>query len=235
LYWSSSFKLLWLLMVCGNAHFGYKSFHTDPWIDFCTYAEVVAHSLLYLWPEYTNASTYSMLLLHSIAETQTCVQALGHLCLQHTTQCTLFQWLRNKFISIFASHKTLVISDRGRRSYITFIAKYAQTFCRKKEMVTLSFFRGNFLSVKRPKMPRGQTKFIKVNQLEMRPTKGQKANYNFFGQTTWSLKKEANLVMLMTGPFSHEVHSGAVLPQVFGAPPSFVLPRKICFVQILKT
>jgi len=57
-------------------------------------------------------------------------------------------------------------------------------FCRKKEMVTLSFFRGNFLSVKRSKMPKGQTKFIKVNQVEMRPNKGQKANYNFLGQTT---------------------------------------------------
>jgi len=51
-------------------------------------------------------------------------------------------------------------------------------------MVTLSFFRGSFISVKRPKMPKGQTKFIKVNQLEMRPNKEQKANYNFLGQTT---------------------------------------------------
>jgi len=102
-------------------------------------------------------------------------------------------------------------------------------------MVTLPFFRGNFLSAKRPKMPKGQTKFIKVNQLEMRPNKGQKANYNFLGQTTWSLKKEANLVTLMTGPFSHEVHSGVVLPQIFCAPPSFVVPRKSCFKQIPKT
>jgi len=49
----------------------------------------------------------------------------------------------------------------------------------------------------------------------MKPNKEQKASYNFLGQTTWSLKKEANLVTLMTGPFSHEVHSGAVLPQIF--------------------
>jgi len=39
----------------------------------------------------------------------------------------------------------------------------------------------------------------------------------------------------MTGPFSHEVHSDAVLPQIFCAPPSFVVPRKICFKQISKT
>jgi len=84
-------------------------------------------------------------------------------------------------------------------------------------------------------MPKGQTKFIKVNQLEMRPNKGQKVNYNFLGQTTWSLKKEASLGTLMTGPFSHEVHSGAVLPQIFCAPPSFVVARKICFKQLSKT
>jgi len=33
-------------------------------------------------------------------------------------------------------------------------------------------------------MPKGQTKFIEVNQLEMRPNKGQKVNYNFLGQAT---------------------------------------------------
>jgi len=33
-------------------------------------------------------------------------------------------------------------------------------------------------------MPKGQTKFIEVNQLEMRPNKGQKVNYNLLGQAT---------------------------------------------------
>ena len=53
-----------------------------------------------------------------------------------------------------------------------------------------------------------------------------KSQLQLFRPYSLKPKKEANLVTLMTGPFSHEVHSGAVIPQIVCAPPSFVVPRK---------
>jgi len=38
--------------------------------------------------------------------------------------------------------------------------------------------------VKRPEMVKRPNKFCKVNQLEIRPNEGQKANYKILGHTT---------------------------------------------------
>jgi len=126
--------------------------------------ESLSHSLLYFTTRIIRALPLSRYHCRiSIAETQTCLQALSLLGAYntiHTTHCIHFQWFRKK--NYFESRilQILLTSERGRRSNITFITNILHVL--PKKLNSNIFLQMNvFQRKKANKEPKGHTNFFR--------------------------------------------------------------------------
>ena len=156
--------LLWLFVVCEIANFGCSGatvwtliLYIGSFLHSCEsylpFAPVRTGRIIRALPLYLRYCRIS------IAETQTCLQALSQLSAHNTLHSAQISSDYEKNHFECSIPEILTTSERGRRSNIAFITK---------------ILRGKFFSVKRPKKVKRPNKFFRANQLEMWPNKGQK-------------------------------------------------------------
>jgi len=136
-------------------------------------------------------------------------------CLVLTTQQTLHSAVSAHISSDYAKtsfriqHPSNITNIGMRTSDIVFITKSLQMCCRQKWNSNIFLHKNLFQRKKGQKRAKRPNKCFKASQLEMRPKKGRKANWNFLGQSTWNeakfLKfglKKANLATLTLTPLT---------------------------------
>ena len=119
------------------------SLYTDSSAVFCTHTKVTSYSLLYSRPEWTFPLSRRHCRI-SIAETQTCLQALSLLSGYNTLHSAYISSDYTKTCFESRIPQILLTSERGHRSNKAFVANILQMCCRKKWNSNISPQRKSF-------------------------------------------------------------------------------------------